>query len=219
MAIAATHTVSEQQFFDLLDKLEHFGLSRHLIEYADGVLIPTHGDSPFSAEMLHLLLETDIEEPVYEKLPMPRSHHVKIIGNIHFQLRKLVEENELPFQVFPDGLHIFIRPEKYYVPDVTLASAEYTLNQHDQLTDPLAIFEVASPSTARKDQSEKLRAYTSIESLQTYVLVSQEEQLVERYLRDSDGWKFSYFMAEEDSVSLGQVPISLKINDLYKGVK
>ncbi len=218
MAITATHTVSEQAFFALLQKIERLGLSPHLIEYADGVLIPTHADTPFSAQMLHLLLETDHEARFYEQLPMPVSRHTILINNLVFRLNLALEQHELAYQVFPDGLHIFVRPGKYYVPDVTLAAAGYTLNAHDQLTDPVAIFEVASPSTVRKDQGEKLRAYTGIQSLQTYVLVSQEEPLVERYLREDDGWKFAYFLVEDEEFSLGAIPITLKIKDLYKGV-
>lgn len=86
MVLTATHPVSEKQFFALLDKLERLGLSRHLIEYADGVLIPTQGDTPFSAEMLHRLLETNAEAAFYEKLPMPVLRHTLLINNLVFRL-------------------------------------------------------------------------------------------------------------------------------------
>ena len=51
------------------------------------------------------------------------------------------------------------------------------------LLNPVVIIEVLSPSTELYDRRKKFRMYKEIPSLKEYVLVSQDELLVERFAR------------------------------------
>jgi len=53
--------------------------------------------------------------------------------------------------------------------------------------EPVAVFEVLSKSTGWIDQSLKLRDYDVTPSIQTYVLISQDEKRAMVYSRDADG--------------------------------
>ena len=60
----------------------------------------------------------------------------------------------------------------------------------DHLVDaPRLVVEVLRESTAGTDRREKMQAYRSLPSLLEYVLVSQDEPLVEVHRRNGDiGW-------------------------------
>ena len=54
---------------------------------------------------------------------------------------------------------------------------EYLEGRTDTITNPVLLVEVLSPGTAHIDYGEKLAEYTRIESLQAYVLISQDRQI------------------------------------------
>lgn len=54
----------------------------------------------------------------------------------------------------------------------------------EAVTNPVIVAEVLSESTERYDRDAKFQAYKRISALEAYVLVSQEERLVEVYRRD-----------------------------------
>jgi Uma2 family endonuclease len=65
----------------------------------------------------------------------------------------------------------------YAYPDLMIVcdEARFHDEQGDVLLNPTVIFEVLSPFTEKYDRGEKFRRYrTQIESLQDYVLVSQD---------------------------------------------
>jgi Uma2 family endonuclease len=57
----------------------------------------------------------------------------------------------------------------------------------DTLLNPRVIFEVLSDSTAAFDRGKKFWYYRHLDSLTDYVLVSQDEVLIEHYTRQSNG--------------------------------
>jgi Uma2 family endonuclease len=70
-----------------------------------------------------------------------------------------------------------------------------------------------SPYTERIDRGEKFAGYTNIPSLQEYVLVHQDVQLVEIFRR-SDNWNARLF-GSGSLVELSSLHISFPINELY----
>ena len=83
---------------------------------------------------------------------------------------------------------IKVRSEKYktyYYPDIVL-SGEDDGNDYF-LENPCLIVEVTSASTLRKDYLEKALSYQSIESLQAYLIVSQDKPQVDMLVRNTEG--------------------------------
>jgi Uma2 family endonuclease len=210
--------VSETDFQALLERLEAFDLKGQLFEYEKGVVIPTQGDTPFTPEVLDILFHSEDFKTLHSLVPMPTPNHTKIIGNLYFELRSQIQRNTLPYEVFPDGLHIFVQPENYRIADATLTERPAVFNEANQLTNPLVLFEVASPSTIRKDHGIKLRQYTQIESLHAYVLLAQDEKLVEYYIRNNEIWQYAYLMGEGAILALNALNLNLSVDALYADV-
>jgi len=210
--------VSATDFQALLERLEAFDLKGQLFEYEGGLVIPTQGDTPFTPEVLEVLFHSEDFKTLHSLIPMPTPNHTKIIGNLYFELRSQIQAQTLPYEVFPDGLHIFVQPENYRIADATLTERPAIFNETNQLTNPLVLFEVASPSTIRKDHGIKLRQYTQIESLHAYVLLAQDEKLCEFYVRQNNAWQYAYLMGEGATLELTHLNLSLSVDALYSDV-
>jgi len=83
-------------------------------------------------------------------------------------------------------------------------------------TNPNLIIEVLSDSTETTDKREKRINYQSLDSLQEYVLIAQDEIRVEIYRRDSSGnWAVE---TDNDLLRLDSVGLTLTMADIYEDV-
>ena len=108
-----------------------------------------------------------------------------------------------------DGVNTF--------PDVAVVCGErqYYLGKEDVILNPLVVVEVLSPSTAGYDRGDKFSHYQTIDSLQDYLLVEQEEVRVRLYSRREDHWEMREVTGRGGTVHLPSVGIDLALTDVY----
>jgi Uma2 family endonuclease len=88
-------------------------------------------------------------------------------------------------------------------------------------TTPVFIAEILSPSTAGKDFTEKLEEYTAIESLQIYLICSQDEPRAWVWARQDDGsWpgRPTELVGREGAVALGGLDVELSMAAIFRGI-
>ena len=110
----------------------------------------------------------------------------------------------------------------YTYPDIVVGCGErkFLDGHRDTLLNPTLIIKVLSPSTEAYDRGKKFTHYRSIESLQEYVLVSQDHVQVERYRRQPNGeWSLAALDRPEDSVNFESLSCELRLSDIYEDVK
>lgn len=121
----------------------------------------------------------------------------------------------------PD-VRIYIASKKAYrYPDVVVFCGDpaYVPGRVDTITNPVLLVEVLSPATALLDRNDKLAEYTRIESLQIYLLVSQHEARIERYMRHEAGeWLYSSASGLEAEISLPAIDCTLALSKVYQKV-
>jgi Uma2 family endonuclease len=89
----------------------------------------------------------------------------------------------------------------------------------DVLTNPTVIFEVLSPSTEARDTGDKYTIYTSIPTLNHYVIVASETVQVLHWKRDAErGWIESEWNSLDDELSLESPRLTISLRDLYAGI-
>ena len=108
------------------------------------------------------------------------------------------------------------RDERYYYPDASVTCGPLDLSAR-ALENPVVIFEVLSPSTARIDQSEKKDAYLACESILHYVIVDPERVNVIIYTREADGWKMTAYNELTDTLALTAIEVTLSLAEVYEG--
>ncbi|MEQ1824471.1 MAG: Uma2 family endonuclease [Pirellula sp.] len=104
-------------------------------------------------------------------------------------------------------------------PDVSVVCGELEGDKvdPDAITNPSVLVEVLSPSTESYDRGKKFSFYRQIDSLNEYVLVSQEEPVVERFKRQPNGdWLLSVYQGLDATLSLESIQTNLPLKDIYR---
>jgi len=143
--------------------------------------------------------------------------HNLIAGNLvtalNIQLRKA------PCKVYPSDLKVRVpNSKRFFYPDVSVVCGEvqFADDEKDVVLNPLLVVEVLSDSTAAFDRGKKFQSYQQIESLQEYLLVSQDEYVVEHYLRQENGhWLYTKVSGLEETLILPALKSQLALSDIY----
>ena len=146
-----------------------------------------------------------------------RKHNL-IGSNITTSLN--VQLRDAPCEVYTNDMKVQAdKARQFSYPDVVVVCSEpqFRDDQDDVLQNPTVIVEVLSPSTEAYDRGEKFLRYRRLESLQEYLLVTQNERRVEQFTKQSDG---SWRMTEttEESLTLESVGCTLSFDDIYNKV-
>ena len=108
----------------------------------------------------------------------------------------------------------------YFYPDIaTCDKPRFEDDVFDTLINPQVIIEVLSDSTAGYDRGEKFIRYRQLESLQEYILISQDQVQVDHYLRQGKQWVLSEFSTLEDVLSLVSIDAELPLRQVYRFVE
>ncbi|MBA4186221.1 MAG: Uma2 family endonuclease, partial [Acidobacteria bacterium] len=66
------------------------------------------------------------------------------------------------------------------------------------------------------DRAEKFLSYQTLESLDEYVLISQDKALVEQYIKREDGnWIYKATIGLESTLDFSSVKATLSLQDIY----
>jgi Uma2 family endonuclease len=111
------------------------------------------------------------------------------------------------------------RKESFFYPDVTVVCGppEYHDKVRDVLTNATVIFEVLSPSTECFDSTHKRQMYQSIPSFREYLLVEQDEPLVEHWQKQTDTiWTVRFATGLDAEVHIESIGCTLKLAEIYE---
>ena len=147
--------------------------------------------------------------------------HVIITGNTHARIHaQLLERDCMPYAK-DMRVRLNARGDFAY-PDVVVASGQrlFDDSEMDTLLNPTLIIEVLSPSTEAYDRGKKFRFYQQLESLQEYLLISQERVYIEQYVRQGvAAWRYSFYDNLDDLITLPSIDCALRVNEIYAKIK
>ena len=147
-----------------------------------------------------------------------RKHNL-IAGNIFASLYAQLRGK--PCEVYTNDMKVQAdKAKQFSYPDVVVVCGEphFRDDEDDVLQNPTVIIEVLSPSTEAYDRGEKFLRYRQLESLQEYLLVTQNERRVERFTKQSDGsWRMTD--TSDGEIALGCISCTLAFDDIYSRVR
>jgi Uma2 family endonuclease len=127
-----------------------------------------------------------------------------------------------PCQVYSTDLRTKVSPTGLYTyPDIVVVCGEpeFEDDHLDTLINPQLLMEVLSDSTESYDRGRKFAQYRMIESLREYLLVSQYECRIERFVRRDDGnWLYSESTDPNGSIELASVAGRISLARVYHKV-
>jgi len=109
----------------------------------------------------------------------------------------------------------------YTYPDILIlcGPGEFAADDPYTLLDPKVIIEVLSDSTRGYDRGAKARQYKRLPSLQEYVLVEQDEAVIDRYVRQPGGsWDATTVEGLAAEFAFASVAARVPMADVYAGV-
>ncbi|MEC4803383.1 MAG: Uma2 family endonuclease [Jaaginema sp. PMC 1079.18] len=119
-------------------------------------------------------------------------------------------------QFFSGDVKLNYAEHFYYYPDAFVTCDARDRDDPYIKRYPKLIAEVMSPSTLEFDRGSKFEDYQRLETLQEYVLISQEIQQVEVFRWENEEWNLRVFNAGEQVV-FASIELEMAIADLYRG--
>ncbi len=175
-----------------------------------------------SEEAAHDAPKREYEEGVIIEMTGGSYAHNTLMGNLFGLL--FIALRGLPYTLCNSEYRV--RPPTsatYYYPDLSVVAGAPLLDPAwttATLLNPCLIVEVLSPSTAARDRGVKFTHYQQIPTLQEYLLVDSEQVLVEQWQLNQAGvWHGTTCTRLGDTLTLGSVPTTLALADLYASVE
>jgi Uma2 family endonuclease len=85
--------------------------------------------------------------------------------------------------------------------------------------DPVVIFEILSPSSARLDLGAKNAEYQTLDSLRRYIVLHQTQAAAEVFARDAEGeWTYAFLDARA-VLDMPDAGISVPLTEIYEDVE
>ena len=107
----------------------------------------------------------------------------------------------------------------YTYPDISIACGSpliYTFKNTQTLTNPSLILEVLSPSTEKYDRTAKFESYKLIPTLTDYLLIAQDREKVEHFVRQTDNsWSCTVSEGLEATVKIASLECELLLSEIY----
>lgn len=109
---------------------------------------------------------------------------------------------------------------RVFYPDASVVCEDAHFDDDGSLRNPLLVVEVLSDSTEHKDRVEKWLHYQQLASLRAYLLIAQDQTLVEVFERPNPetDWTYRSFSHREDSFPLHCLSITLSVAALYRRI-
>lgn len=186
-----------------IEQLPRFSLDEYLFlertsetmhEYLEGIVYPLVGESPENCTICHNL------SAIFEtKLANTACRRFSFTMKVCTSTKDLVS--------YPDLMIVCGEPL-------------YLDEDNEVLLNPIAVFEVLSPSTEKYDRGEKFTRYTeNIPSLQDYVLVSQSEAKIELFTKqDTSEWTKNEVSGLENDLYIASIDCRIPLEEVYLNI-
>lgn len=120
---------------------------------------------------------------------------------------------------YSNDMRVFVPKTGFYTyPDLVVVCGEpkFQDDVFNTLLNPVLLIEVLSDTTESYDRGKKFQHYRSIESLQEYVLVSQDEARIEKYIKQGDGfWVLSEAVGLNSEIEFSSIECRVALKEVY----
>jgi Uma2 family endonuclease len=151
--------------------------------------------------------------PAEKGVGIARCAHAAITSRLLIALGTRLDPNR--FEAYAVDIGLKTPDSGIRFPDIVVDRAGGGGGKDLAVTAPVLVWEVLSESTARTDLVEKLAEYTGIPSVQSYVVLSQDEPRAWLWSRRSDRWTGPEEIVGAGIVSLPALEIELRLGRLY----
>jgi Uma2 family endonuclease len=141
-----------------------------------------------------------------------RVRHTATKSDAFFALRVAVDRAGAPCRAYSDGITVRVRENRAFVPDALVCPAPPP--DAREISNPVIVVEVVSPSTAAYDHGEKLAGYFALPSVAHYLILDPDRRLVIHHARAREG-VIETRMPREGRLCLDPPGLELAVAELF----
>ena len=146
-----------------------------------------------------------------------------IIGSaIGSEISRSIEAKKLTCKTLSSDARVYIESIGAIVyPDASVFCGKPEMSTIDKnaITNPVLVVEVLSKSTESYDRSGKFSKYRQLDSFREYVLISQDEPVVESYYREeNDTWRITRIEGLDQTITFASLGLEISLARLYRDV-
>lgn len=91
--------------------------------------------------------------------------------------------------------------------------------EKESITNPTVIVEVLSDTTEGYDRGDKFYFYRQVQSLKEYILIAQDKQQVDVFVKaDGEFWNIKRFDANDEVLKIESIDIEIPLDAIYRNV-
>ena len=174
-------------------------------------------DKPMTEEEYFLFEEKNalkhelVNNSLYEMSGVSLFHN-NITGNLYFLLRSLIKNKD--WHITIEAFKVKTPSGNFFYPDVMICDYDAAKYYSEY---PILIAEVLSEATRRFDLTDKFIQYRQVPSLQYYLCIEPEQQVVILNYKHEDGeWLAETYTKDEHVISLPKLDLSFTLKDIYQ---
>jgi Uma2 family endonuclease len=149
-------------------------------------------------------------------MQQPQSwEHAEIAWRVANLLALAIERFGVPFYAAPMGMTVRITEKNSFEPDALVAPLPKPERLDLEISNPVLVVEVLSPSTAKRDRTDKLAGYFQVPSILHYLVIDPEEREVIWHRRAAAGGLEPPTTLREGALKLDPPGIEFRIADIF----
>lgn len=148
------------------------------------------------------------------KMAAETAIHVRLKGRVFRALAAAIDKKGTNCEVFQDGMSIKISPNTAREPDVSVQCGKTVADDSMILDKPLIVVEIVSPTSASKDESQKLAEYFQVPSVMHYLIVWPRERMCYHHKRLADG-KVLTTIVRSGKIEFDPPGVSVSFRDIF----
>lgn len=146
-----------------------------------------------------------------------RVDHTRAKRNATIALHTAIGARDLPCEVLPDGASVRVNERTVYEPDALVRCGPLAPGGAMEVSEPVIVIEVVSPSSRGIDTGVKLAAYFSLPSVRHYLIVDTDKHVVIHHHRDGKG-DIGVQIFGDGQLALDPPGLTINIRDLFQGI-
>lgn len=143
-----------------------------------------------------------------------RVRHAEVKAATYLALRSALKQAKSACYALPDGISVRVDQDTVFEPDALVYCGMRADPDATEITDPVIVVEVQSPSTRSVDSGLRLTRYFSLESVIHYLIVDPVKRLVIHHRR-AQGGLIETRMATQETLDLTPPGLRLPVPELF----
>jgi Uma2 family endonuclease len=159
----------------------------------------------------------ELDNGVVVAMAPERVNHTRAKGNAFIALHNAIAARGLACEALPDGASIRVNDRTVYEPDALVRCGPPSPGDAVEVSDPVIVVEVVSPSSRGVDRGAKLASYFSLPSVRHYLIVDTDKRVVIHHHRGEEG-RIEVQVLHDGPLTLDPPGLALDVQDIFAGL-